>query len=571
MISLVSTSGGIGGSSGGRSRKRSVSNDIEKEINPREESAGGDVLASPNLRGTMKGGSNASSSSTRDNYRNRTSSGSRQKMRHRKRGNSVYVEAIFKLDQTMPRWLWAIALVFFLLGAVGIVFCGYVLLWFRTAAYDAKMPKQIAADNLTVNIIFDIAFGWFGWGFLSFSMVFLVWLGFALYGVLPSHYVRYALPRLDRIMAGKDFASRFTWTTIVILWMLVFGWYFKYGFLLCMGDVNLDGHGNMFAFAALPKWIGMGSNSQYFVGPSDLYDQCPSEHSCEQRIEKIIHQTYKTTDLPDHWKDTPQAWKDMHPDWEYIFWTDQSARDFIEQNYEWFLETFDAYPHPIQRADAIRYFALYHYGGVYADMDLQPKQHLGHILSGVDVVNFETPNLGLTNMMLAVKSRSRFMRCVIAQLGPRQFQSHHVLLPARGWQILSSTGPTFWWAMNTPGVCNDGTTETFRTIGSNYMGRCSLCNGDVSKCAKEGIMRHLVGSSWHKNDQNALNFLFCQPSLFWAAIFIPVRTAIALVAFKMQPHTAGQWLQRGFRELVVTNALLVASCAVVGLLTVFQR
>ena len=25
----------------------------------------------------------------------------------------------------------------------------------------------------------------------------------------------------------------------------------------------------------------------------------------------------------------------------------------------------------LQRADAIRYFALYHYGGVYADLDLQ--------------------------------------------------------------------------------------------------------------------------------------------------------------------------------------------------------
>lgn len=37
--------------------------------------------------------------------------------------------------------------------------------------------------------------------------------------------------------------------------------------------------------------------------------------------------------------------------------------------YPWFLETFDSYPYPIQRADAIRYFVLHHFGGIYIDLD----------------------------------------------------------------------------------------------------------------------------------------------------------------------------------------------------------
>ena len=61
----------------------------------------------------------------------------------------------------------------------------------------------------------------------------------------------------------------------------------------------------------------------------------------------------------------------MHPGWEYKFWTDDTARAFIAKEYSWFLDTYDGYPYPIQRADALRYFAVYHYGGVYADMDLQ--------------------------------------------------------------------------------------------------------------------------------------------------------------------------------------------------------
>lgn len=45
------------------------------------------------------------------------------------------------------------------------------------------------------------------------------------------------------------------------------------------------------------------------------------------------------------------------------------SRDFIAKEYPWFLETFDNYPHNIQRADAIRYFVLAHYGGTYIDLD----------------------------------------------------------------------------------------------------------------------------------------------------------------------------------------------------------
>ncbi|RHZ62481.1 uncharacterized protein CDV56_108931 [Aspergillus thermomutatus] len=51
------------------------------------------------------------------------------------------------------------------------------------------------------------------------------------------------------------------------------------------------------------------------------------------------------------------------------FWTDQKARDFIAAEYPWFLTNFDGYKYPIQRADAIRYFVLAHYGRIYINLD----------------------------------------------------------------------------------------------------------------------------------------------------------------------------------------------------------
>lgn len=50
-------------------------------------------------------------------------------------------------------------------------------------------------------------------------------------------------------------------------------------------------------------------------------------------------------------------------------WTNEKSREFIAEEYPWFLDTFDGYKYPIQRADSIRYFVLAHYGGIYLDLD----------------------------------------------------------------------------------------------------------------------------------------------------------------------------------------------------------
>lgn len=50
-------------------------------------------------------------------------------------------------------------------------------------------------------------------------------------------------------------------------------------------------------------------------------------------------------------------------------WTERASRDFIETEYPWFLRTYDGYRYPVQRVDAVRYFLLLHYGGIYMDLD----------------------------------------------------------------------------------------------------------------------------------------------------------------------------------------------------------
>lgn len=37
----------------------------------------------------------------------------------------------------------------------------------------------------------------------------------------------------------------------------------------------------------------------------------------------------------------------------------------IAEKFPWFLDTWFKYPYNIQRADVLRYFVLYEYGGIY--------------------------------------------------------------------------------------------------------------------------------------------------------------------------------------------------------------
>jgi len=89
-------------------------------------------------------------------------------------------------------------------------------------------------------------------------------------------------------------------------------------------------------------------------------------------IPKSIFQTWKTKEI-NHivLKQLQDSWKIHNPSYEYTLWDDEENRDFIEKYYPDFLSIYDGYDVNIKRVDAVRYFYLYHYGGIYADLDFE--------------------------------------------------------------------------------------------------------------------------------------------------------------------------------------------------------
>jgi hypothetical protein len=99
-------------------------------------------------------------------------------------------------------------------------------------------------------------------------------------------------------------------------------------------------------------------------------------------IPRIIHQMWRDEHLPPRWAACCETWKRHHPGWEYRFWTDASLREFVAKRYPDFLEVYDGYARPVMRSDAARYLLLDHFGGMYADLDMECLRSVEALVAG---------------------------------------------------------------------------------------------------------------------------------------------------------------------------------------------
>ena len=98
-------------------------------------------------------------------------------------------------------------------------------------------------------------------------------------------------------------------------------------------------------------------------------------------IPRIIHQTWMTSQLPSHYAPWVTSWMKKNPTWQYWLWTDDDARQLAGRYHKQYVAMYDGYTRNINRADAMRYFVLDKYGGVYADIDVEYLRPLNDIIS----------------------------------------------------------------------------------------------------------------------------------------------------------------------------------------------
>ncbi|KAJ1027582.1 hypothetical protein NDA18_003583 [Ustilago nuda] len=260
-----------------------------------------------------------------------------------------------------------------------------------------------------------------------------------------------------------------------------------------------------------PASAPVEEGDELIAPPQPWRDNTPKQwdpSNPKEKIPRIIHQTWKDKHLPPRWQAIRDECAAMHPDYEYKLWTDADSRKFIAEHYHWFLPVFDGYPYPIQRADAIRYFVLHYYGGIYMDLDIGCLRRFDPLLR-FEVILPKTIPVGVSNdVMLSAKGHP-FMDQLIHNLVTFNHQ-YLTNYPT----VMFSTGPMFVSAsyglyvdVHGPAFPSTPKQPEAGFKGIRVLPKSLYGKNVKPKDAPDSFFSHFYGSSWHANDAGFLIFL----------------------------------------------------------------
>jgi inositol phosphorylceramide mannosyltransferase catalytic subunit len=218
-----------------------------------------------------------------------------------------------------------------------------------------------------------------------------------------------------------------------------------------------------------------------------------SAAALDRRIPKIIHQTWKTRDVPAAWAESVESWQRHHPDWEYRFWTDEDLARFVHDRHPWFLETWLDYPYAIQRVDSARYLILHTFGGVYSDLDIFARRSCEFLQCHGAVIP-ETLPLGFSNDLMMASSDHPLFAHLMRRLIPAHRRYSRAWGLPRHFRVMLSAGSLFL----------TGGYRTFSQKDSVYILPPPLYREE----GEEALVRHVTGNSWHEWDSRLLGRVF---------------------------------------------------------------
>eukprot|EP01084_Bolivina_argentea_P085618 154762_1 len=315
---------------------------------------------------------------------------------------------------------------------------------------------------------------------------------------------------------------------IQFLFCLIFIWYLNmYGqdiLIKLVVQLTIGTDSNIFNSHQYYKYITPNATlKQCYDSYYQPTKQCNKLRNDALKIPKIIHQTYRSLDsIPLRWNNTANIWRKYHPDWTYMFWSDNDAEAFMNKYYYSYNKNIlNSYRHKISKVDAWKYFILYHYGGIYADMDIIPTTNIEPLLSNNDHLLVETPNIGLTNALIASCRHSKLMEYAIKHLNEYINPWYNFIIPEHV-RILYTAGPTFFW-MITLRFLYDNSYTNVSVMDNKYynkLGDCDCLNVNMNTA----YFNHLEGKTWHLDNSWII-------SIYFHCHFILIFGGMAIILF----------------------------------------
>lgn len=162
-------------------------------------------------------------------------------------------------------------------------------------------------------------------------------------------------------------------------------------------------------------------------------------------IPRIIHQSWKTKEVPQRWLALQQTWRALHSEYVYCYWTDEHNRNFVRDHHPDLIGLYDGYQLGINRAELARYLVLRHHGGIYVDMDFEALRPIDDLLTGPDLLFGLEPEIHTARKPVRERGLTKIVcNAFIASVPAHPFWDHLLsrLIEARGeTNVLDATGP----------------------------------------------------------------------------------------------------------------------------------
>ncbi len=96
-------------------------------------------------------------------------------------------------------------------------------------------------------------------------------------------------------------------------------------------------------------------------------------------IPRIFHRIWiGENTMPDEYIEYGETWKRLHPNWEFVTWTDANMIPLLNN------EEYQNATQPALKSDIARIEILYRFGGVYVDCDFECYKNIEPLLENVN-------------------------------------------------------------------------------------------------------------------------------------------------------------------------------------------
>lgn len=136
-------------------------------------------------------------------------------------------------------------------------------------------------------------------------------------------------------------------------------------------------------------------------------------------IPKIIHYCWLSNDpVPTELQEYMASWEKYLPDYEFMKW---DFKRFPKSKSKWVSDAFDNKKYAFA-ADYIRLYALYNYGGIYLDMDVEVTKPYGDMLQLKTMLGHENSKVhSLEVAAFGVEKNSEWVKLCLDHYNQREF------------------------------------------------------------------------------------------------------------------------------------------------------